>query len=118
MSADGCCTRPRQGAAWRAAGMIGVASTSRDASSRRDDFVADVQHALSDSGLVPGALTLELTETALMRDADADVRRLAIKELGVRIAIDDFGAGYSSLGYLQQLPGRRAEDRPLVHRAA
>jgi len=69
------------------------------------DFVADVRQALAQSGLEPGLLTLEITETMLMRDATASARRLVtLKELGVRIAIDDFGTGYSSLGYIQQFP--------------
>jgi diguanylate cyclase (GGDEF)-like protein len=69
------------------------------------DILADVQAALTDSGLDPGLLTLEITETMLMRDAPASARRLVeLKALGVRIAIDDFGTGYSSLGYLQQFP--------------
>jgi diguanylate cyclase (GGDEF)-like protein/PAS domain S-box-containing protein len=69
------------------------------------DLVADVRAALSDSNLDAGALTLEITETTLMRDSCASARRLkALKALGVRIAIDDFGTGYSSLGYLQQFP--------------
>jgi EAL domain-containing protein (putative c-di-GMP-specific phosphodiesterase class I) len=51
------------------------------------------------------ALTLEITETTLMRDPkETAVRLAAIKELGVRLAIDDFGTGYSSLSHLQQLP--------------
>jgi EAL domain-containing protein (putative c-di-GMP-specific phosphodiesterase class I) len=71
----------------------------------RDSLIDDVRHALNDSGLDPGALTLEVTETTLMRDANATARRLtALKKLGVRIAIDDFGTGYSSLAYLRQFP--------------
>ncbi len=55
--------------------------------------------------MAPAALTLEVTETALMRDTDATAARLCLlKELGVRIAIDDFGTGYSSLAYLRQFP--------------
>ena len=42
----------------------------------------------------------------------------ALRELGVQLAIDDFGTGYSSLAYLKQLPGRLAEDRPLLRRRA
>jgi diguanylate cyclase (GGDEF)-like protein len=69
------------------------------------DIVAHVQAALADSGLPPGSLTLEVTETVLMRDAEAGARHLrALKALGVRIAIDDFGTGYSSLSYLRQFP--------------
>ena len=61
--------------------------------------------AIAQSGLDPRALTLEITETALMRNAEETARRLyAIKELGVRIAIDDFGTGYSSLSHLQRFP--------------
>jgi len=48
---------------------------------------------------------MRVTETTIMRDADATVRRLrGLKELGVLIAIDDFGTGYSSLAHLQQFP--------------
>jgi diguanylate cyclase (GGDEF)-like protein len=70
-----------------------------------DAFVDHVREALSASGLDPGSLILEVTETTLMRDTDATVSRLkALKELGVLIAIDDFGTGYSSLAYLRQFP--------------
>jgi EAL domain-containing protein (putative c-di-GMP-specific phosphodiesterase class I) len=69
------------------------------------DFLSDVVAALEASGLEPGLLTLEITESMLMRDGKASARRLrALKALGVRIAIDDFGTGYSSLAYLQQFP--------------
>jgi diguanylate cyclase (GGDEF)-like protein len=69
------------------------------------DIVAHVKAALTRSGLRPSALTLEVTETVLMRDAEAGARHLrALKALGVRIAIDDFGTGYSSLSYLRQFP--------------
>jgi len=70
-----------------------------------DGFVADVNEALAASGLLPAALRLEITETALMRDSAAATRRLReLKALGIQIAIDDFGTGYSSLAYLRQLP--------------
>ncbi|HMK63134.1 MAG TPA: EAL domain-containing protein [Acidimicrobiales bacterium] len=69
------------------------------------DFVATVERALANSGAEPERLTLEITESALMHDTRSVLRVLyALKELGVALAIDDFGAGYSSLGYLQRLP--------------
>jgi EAL domain-containing protein (putative c-di-GMP-specific phosphodiesterase class I) len=71
----------------------------------KDGLEGDVRQALDDSGLDPGLLTLEITETALMEDVVAASERLGhLKALGVRIAIDDFGTGYSSLAYLRQFP--------------
>jgi diguanylate cyclase (GGDEF)-like protein len=95
-----------QGAAWREAGHpIGMAVNVSARQLDSDEIVADVEGALSQSGLDPGALTLEITETTLMRDAQDTVRRLTeIKALGVRVAIDDFGTGYSSLAHLRQFP--------------
>jgi diguanylate cyclase (GGDEF)-like protein len=96
----------RQAAQWRAQGY--ELSISVNVSGRQldhDELVDDVRSALLESGLEPSALTVEITETALMRDPDATARRLdAIKELGVRVAVDDFGTGYSSLAYLRQFP--------------
>jgi len=94
----------RQGAAWRQAGQaIGMAVNVSARQLETDEFIADVKDALSQSGLDANALTLEITETALMHDVETTARRLsAIKRLGVRIAIDDFGTGYSSLARLQR----------------
>jgi EAL domain-containing protein (putative c-di-GMP-specific phosphodiesterase class I) len=96
----------RRGATWREAGhRIGIAVNVSGRQLDTDALVQDVRDALSGSGLDPGALTLEITETTLMRNIEETVRRLtAIRELGVRIAIDDFGTGYSSLAHLQQFP--------------
>ena len=95
-----------QGAAWRKAGYpIGMAVNVSGRQLDTDDFVTNVRDALSDSELDADALTIEITETTLMRNVEETARRLtAIKELGVRIAIDDFGTGYSSLAHLQQFP--------------
>ena len=70
-----------------------------------DQLVGDIEEALGASGLDPKALTIEITETTLMRNIEETAHRLAaIKQLGVRIAIDDFGTGYSSLAHLQRFP--------------
>ena len=95
-----------QGAAWRAAGYpIGMAVNVSGRQLDTDQLVTDIEDALSQSDLDPGALTVEITETTLMRNVEETARRLtAIKRLGVRIAIDDFGTGYSSLAHLQRFP--------------
>jgi len=70
-----------------------------------EHLVQDLRNALRSSGLDPAALVIEITETAIMRDADMTARQLrVVKTLGVGIAIDDFGTGYSSLAYLRQFP--------------
>lgn len=64
-----------------------------------------VRNALAASGLPPGSLVVEITESALMRDVDAALKTMDdIKALGARLAIDDFGTGYSSLSYLGRFP--------------
>jgi diguanylate cyclase (GGDEF)-like protein len=68
-------------------------------------LAADLQHALTSAGLEGSSLVIEITETAMMRDAQATARQLeAVKALGVGVAIDDFGTGYSSFAYLRQFP--------------
>jgi len=96
----------RQGASWREAGRpVGVAVNVSARQLETDQFVGDVRTALARSGLPARALTLEITETALMRNPEQTARRLhAIKELGARVAIDDFGTGYSSFAHLKQFP--------------
>ncbi len=95
-----------QVAAWRAKGY--VVDMSINVSARqleRTEFVEEVRAALHESDLDASALTLEITETVLMRKPDATAHLLGeLKQLGVRIAVDDFGTGYSSLAYLRQFP--------------
>jgi diguanylate cyclase (GGDEF)-like protein/PAS domain S-box-containing protein len=68
-------------------------------------IVDDVREALGETGIDPSALTLEVTESAMMKNVELSVLRLReLRDLRVRIAIDDFGAGYSSLGYIRQFP--------------
>jgi diguanylate cyclase (GGDEF)-like protein len=96
----------QQGADWHAGGCaIAMAVNVSARQLDTDELIGDIEAALADSGLAPSALTIEITETTLMRNIEETVRRLdAIKRLGVRIAIDDFGTGYSSLAHLQQFP--------------
>jgi hypothetical protein len=96
----------RQGTIWHERGLeLGVAVNVSARQLETDEFVADVREALADSGLPARALTLEITETALMRNPEQTARRLrAIKDLGARVAIDDFGTGYSSFAHLKQFP--------------
>jgi diguanylate cyclase (GGDEF)-like protein len=95
-----------QGVRWRESGNpIGIAVNVSAKQLDSDEFVLDVQRTLQETGLEPDALTIEITETALMHDTVATAARLAaVKELGVRIAIDDFGTGYSSMAHLQHFP--------------
>ena len=67
------------------------------------DCVSSVAAALLASGITPGTLCLEITETTLMHEACAEILQ-ALRALGVRISIDDFGTGYSSLSYLKHFP--------------
>jgi diguanylate cyclase (GGDEF)-like protein len=96
----------RQGAAWHRMGYpvdIAVNVSARQLDT--DQLIEDIEGALADSGLAATSLTIEITETTLMRNVEETARRLtAIKALGVRIAIDDFGTGYSSLAHLQKFP--------------
>ena len=65
----------------------------------------------------PERLVIELTETAFLRDPETVAERMReLKQLGVRLAVDDFGTGNASLRHLGALPGRRAQGRPLVRR--
>ena len=80
-------------------------STSRPARSTTPGSCARSSGSSTRTGLPPEHLTLEITESALMKDAAAALGVLrALKELGVQLAIDDFGTGYSSLSYLQRFP--------------
>ncbi|MGI9436826.1 MAG: putative bifunctional diguanylate cyclase/phosphodiesterase [Geminicoccaceae bacterium] len=69
------------------------------------DLVKSVATALRESGLAPERLELEITEGVLLEDTNATIVTLtALKRLGIRIAMDDFGTGYCSLSYLQKFP--------------
>ena len=72
---------------------------------QQGNLVEDVRNALAVSGLEPGSLVIELTESTIMQNTEINLERFReLKALGVRLAIDDFGVGYSSLSYLHRFP--------------
>jgi len=72
---------------------------------KKDDFVDSVVGALNKYGVSPNEIELEITESVLIEDFDAVYKKIKIlKEFGIRISLDDFGTGFSSLAYLTRLP--------------
>jgi diguanylate cyclase (GGDEF)-like protein len=96
----------RQAAEWAEEGLhLGLSVNVSAYQLGRERFAEDVREALVRHSVDPSSLTLEITETTLMRNTQMARRQLEeIKALGVRIAIDDFGTGYASLSQLQRLP--------------
>ena len=100
---EGC----RQARAWQDEGLppMRIAINISAVELRSKDFVAGVRAILTETGLEPRYLELELTESFLMQDSQATAAVLQdLKELGVQLALDDFGTGYSSLSYLKRFP--------------
>jgi diguanylate cyclase (GGDEF)-like protein/PAS domain S-box-containing protein len=100
-------TACRQVQRWRRGGnpdlRLSVNMSARQL--RQPEFPDRVTRILSDTGLDPDALELEITESMLMEHGSMVIGTLhALRSLGVRVAIDDFGTGYSSLAYLKRLP--------------
>ncbi len=93
-------------ASWNVAGhRAGVAVKVAKQQLDRDGFVTDVLRALQQSGLEPSMLALEIAETTVMADKELAASRIEqLKQLGVRIAIDDFGGGYAYRADLQRMP--------------
>lgn len=82
----------------------------------RGDLPARIERALSDAGLPPDALEIEILETVMTGDDDASIRRVRrLRDIGVGIAFDDYGTGYASLGLLKRYPITRLKiDRSFV----
>ena len=102
-------TAARQLASWRAAhkaaGELTVSVNLSTVEVDRPHLVSDVGRVLRDTGLPPGALKLEITESDIMRDPERAAKILqALRDVGAGLAIDDFGTGFSSLQYLTRLP--------------
>ncbi len=97
----------RQAAAWQRAGAppLKVSVNMSGVHFRRSTMVQAVAHALEASGLDPGCLKLELTESVLMREVETTLLILKqLSDMGVQLSIDDFGTGYSSFNYLRRFP--------------
>jgi diguanylate cyclase (GGDEF)-like protein len=97
----------RQGRIWQLDGprALRVAVNLAPSQFRLVDLVGQIRRALEASGLDPTLLEIELTETAVMSDAEESVHILeAISRMGVLVSVDDFGTGYSSMSYLRRFP--------------
>jgi diguanylate cyclase (GGDEF)-like protein len=97
----------RQARAWIDAGLApGVVSVNLSARQfRQEGLVRTVSRVLEDTGLEPGALEMELTESMVMHNVGTAIATLqGLKSLGISLSLDDFGTGYSSLSYLKDLP--------------
>jgi diguanylate cyclase (GGDEF)-like protein/PAS domain S-box-containing protein len=100
---EACC----QARIWQEKGLpaLRIAVNISAAELRAKDFVAGVRAILTETGLEPHYLELELTETFLMQDSKSTVAVLKdLKDIGVQLAVDDFGTGYSSLSYVKRFP--------------
>jgi len=93
--------------AWQKAGLKPMRMTTNVSSIQfaQKNFVESVSSILSDTGLEPKYLQLELTEGTLMQDSQSAIKKLqSLQTMGIQVAIDDFGTGYSSLNYLKKFP--------------
>jgi PAS domain S-box-containing protein len=95
-----------QMACWRAAGhQLGLAVNISARQLLDPELVPHLEEVLTTTGMARGTLSLEVTETALIKDVEqANKTLLRVADLGVDVSIDDFGTGWASLTYLQQLP--------------
>jgi EAL domain-containing protein (putative c-di-GMP-specific phosphodiesterase class I) len=82
----------------------------------RPDFLAEVQRVISESGIDPKWLEMEITERVVLNVNEVAKRMTELADMGIRFAVDDFGTGYSSLQHLHRLPISALKiDRSLVH---
>jgi diguanylate cyclase (GGDEF)-like protein/PAS domain S-box-containing protein len=97
----------RQARAWQGAGLLPLPISVNVSAIefRNEHFVESVQSILSETGLEGRYLEMELTERVLMKDAASTTAVLnELKRMGIRLAVDDFGTGFSSLSYLRRFP--------------
>jgi EAL domain-containing protein (putative c-di-GMP-specific phosphodiesterase class I) len=110
----------RQAAAWDAGIDLVVAVNVSPRQFSHGDLLAVVRNALSESGLPATRLCLEITEQLLLEHTEANLDVLArLREMGIAIAIDDFGSGYSSLSYIRRFhPSKMKIDISLIQHVA
>jgi len=97
----------RQAQAWQQQGLrpLRVAVNLAPSQFRLTNLAEQIRSALAASGLAPNLLEIELTETAVMSDAEESIHILeAVSRMGVLVSVDDFGTGYSSMSYLRRFP--------------
>ena len=97
-------TAAREAARWEAAGQPQGVAVNVSVRQLGIEFVAEVAGVLQETGLSPHRLTLEITESVLVDDERTLTSLQALKALGVKLSLDDFGTGWSSLAYLRRLP--------------
>jgi diguanylate cyclase (GGDEF)-like protein len=109
----------RQMRAWQDMGLVAgsMAVNLSTRQFRQKDLAEEIRIALRDSGLAPGDLELEITESSIMDSLTSAASVLAeLERLGIRIAVDDFGTGYSSLSYLKSFSIHCLKiDRSFIH---
>ncbi|MHB8347687.1 MAG: putative bifunctional diguanylate cyclase/phosphodiesterase [Acidiferrobacterales bacterium] len=96
-----------QARAWQDAGLppIAIAVNTSALEFQSSDFLKSVRATIEETRLEPRYLTLELTESTLMQDAESTNALLhVLSDLGIKLVVDDFGTGYSSLSYLSKFP--------------
>ena len=90
---------------WACCGHLAVTVNLSGKQFMQADLVCRIAEILRETGVRPGSLRLEITESTIMEQAeDAVAKLLALRSFGVKLYIDDFGTGYSSLSYLHRLP--------------
>ena len=97
----------RQAKEWHAAGLrsLSLAVNLSVTQLQQPDLVPRVKEILDETGLAPRLLELEITESSAMQSPESSVKTLYdLKKLGIRISLDDFGTGHSSLSYLKRFP--------------
>ena len=97
----------KQAKSWQYKGIEGITVAINVSAQEflQNDFVEDVRATLIETRLKPHFIELEITESELMRDAECSRKTLnQLKQMGIKLAVDDFGTSYSSLSYLQQFP--------------